>query len=565
MADATLPAQTVQQLGEGWVAVTQAGSSTFYVHEQTNTTTWERPRLAGEACHNFGQALMARYSLTDAAGVTAAAQVLIQSGVGSIEHFEEKVHVDQLSQLPFKRGDALKIKAKRAEAMFKQERDMAAAAAAAAPHRTKSIGSQTSHSSVVLSVRGFDIAAVWTQAVVNAANEASFTDGDAGVSGVLRNACSDVGRAGYYSDVCRQPKTWLVHGAHTVVEQTGYEVPETQVGLQPAGGRLRRCGVRWVLHAVGPRWTQYTEVECQTRQSPQFRHIETMIQDTVWRALSLAVHLGCQSVTIPAISGGIFCHSNTGTGLQEVEQLASREALVAACITWMRREHGAPGTLAEIVLVDHPNPRVGRLDLLVHAFDQCFGAGSQEATSLHARADADVRTDGAGTRFLESQQQKLSTAPPNVSSLSTSTSGALPEGLPKQSGGGGAVGHGRFVFNKTLSTEIGQASARPGGMEAADTGAGSASPLSGSGPATLTDRLISYGIPPSKVEGYVEKLLQCVADRRPPAAYERAVKPTDVMELFDACDLDDLKREIGVTKGHIRVIAKHSPSRLHKG
>ena len=365
LAEMAEPGATVEQLGEGWLAVTKPGTGTFYVHEPTNQTTWERPQLAADrAAQDLALALRARYSLADGAGVGAAAQALVRGGVKSIEHFEQAVGVDQLGQLPFKKGDVLKIKLKREQA--------AAEAAAAAPAlRIETIGS------ITLSVKGFDIAATWTQAVVNAANQQSFTQGDSGVSGVLRNACSEVGQAGDYRDVCYQPKTWLVGGADAVAEQTGEEVAETQVGSQPAGGRLRRCGVEWVLHAVGPRWTQYTEAECQNPQSPQFRHIETMIRDTVGRALSLAAHRGCRSVTIPAISGGIFCHSGWGgpAALQELEQFAAREALVAACVLWMRaaqRGVGPHRTLQEIVLVDHPDESIGRLDLMQRAFDKCL-------------------------------------------------------------------------------------------------------------------------------------------------------------------------------------------------
>jgi hypothetical protein len=36
------------------------------------------------------------------------------------------------------------------------------------------------------------------------------------------------------------------------------------------------------------------------------------------------------------------------------------------------------------------------------------------------------------------------------------------------------------------------------------------------------------------------------------------------MELFDACSLEELKRDIGVKNGHLKQIAKLSPSPRHR-
>ena len=44
---------------------------------------------------------------------------------------------------------------------------------------------------------------------MNAANGRSFTPADGGVSGALRNACSEVGAEGEYQDVCGALKTWV--------------------------------------------------------------------------------------------------------------------------------------------------------------------------------------------------------------------------------------------------------------------------------------------------------------------------------------------------------------------
>eukprot|EP01043_Picozoa_sp_COSAG02_P052250 COSAG02_NODE_5598_length_4199_cov_9.633659_1_plen_629_part_00 len=571
------------------------------------------------ASAELAAALRARYSLTDGDGVAAAAEMLVRGGVMTIEQFERFVPVDHLVQLPFRKGDALKIRLQREQAGEQAE----AWTAAAAPSRRKaSVGS------ITLSVKGFDIAATWTEAVVNAANQQSFTEGDAGVSGVLRNNCSDIGPRGWYQDVCYQPKTCLVDG----VEQTGLEVAETQVGAQPAGGRLRRCGVQWILHAVGPRWTQYTEAECQNPQNPHFRHIETMIRDTVERALALAAHRGCRTVTVPAISGGIFCHSGWGetAGLQELEQLAAREALVAACVMWMRavQHRGVTNTLEQIVLVDHPNPSIGRLDLMDRAFDTCFAKGwqapartvprepepraEQSASAVRMDADTDVpmfvvtaaferRQDtelsvkvgellesGRGPEFETGEAvggwrrvwrpraehlpgwvpmqclQPASTVGASPASPASpgpgragghaSSGGALSEALPPKrvsSTGGGGFGGGGLGFNRTTPPAV------AGG---AGGGAGRVSPS----PEPLVQRLISYGIPASGAEKYVATLAQCAAEKRPPDAYAHAASPKGPTELFDACSLTDLKRDVGIKKGHIQQIAKLSPSPRHR-
>jgi hypothetical protein len=86
---------------------------------------------------------------------------------------------------------------------------------------------------------------------VNAANGRSFTPADGGVSGALRNACSEVGAEGEYQDVCGALKTWVDPEKGVC---TGHEIPVTQVAPQQAGGALRRLGVQQIYHAVGPRW-----------------------------------------------------------------------------------------------------------------------------------------------------------------------------------------------------------------------------------------------------------------------------------------------------------------------
>ena len=366
--------QEVIELGEGWVSVRETvppGQPPFYVHNPSKRTQWEKPSIgdpvkAIDPVKALAGALSAKYSLTDNKTVTAAAKQLIQNGVCTVEQFEERVPTLQLDQLRLKKGDEKKIMFKRLEAKAAEERAHAEAARSAPVTRSDTIGA------ITVSVKGVDIAAAWTEAVVNAANGRSFTDGDAGVSGVLRDACSEVGRGGWFADVCNQPKSCLTDGG---AEQSGLEVDETQAALQPAGGRLSRCGVRWVIHAVGPQWTQYTEQQCQDPNGPHFKHVTTMIWRTIHRSLTIAAHKGCRSIIIPAISGGIFTHQGQwgASPLSELEQAKAREILVGAALEWAKGP-GVGSSLTQIVLVDHPDPSIGRLDLVERGFDVCKSA-----------------------------------------------------------------------------------------------------------------------------------------------------------------------------------------------
>ncbi|KNC55719.1 uncharacterized protein AMSG_11181 [Thecamonas trahens ATCC 50062] len=209
--------------------------------------------------------------------------------------------------------------------------------------------------SVVEVVAG-DIAEEEVDVVINAANSLSFTAMDCGVSGV--------------------------------------SVPSTQAGVQLAEGGLAVRGVRYVVHAVGPIWTDWPVARAT------FAKVVPRIRRTVRRALTAAERVvaaldsvrsqsgragpagdgdrpdtveedvGVEvrddglapggesvmmaSVAVPAISGGIFTHYSATSKIKAAEQMAARTAVVEAVMRWLarRRENGTSRHVWNIRLVD---------------------------------------------------------------------------------------------------------------------------------------------------------------------------------------------------------------------
>ncbi len=96
-----------------------------------------------------------------------------------------------------------------------------------------------------------DISTTRCAAVVNAANQLSFKPMDGGVSGALRRAC-----AGMAAPIVDAPKRWWDDEG---VEHVDAKLPVTQAGVQAVapGCALHEQGVRVVVHAVGPNWSDY--------------------------------------------------------------------------------------------------------------------------------------------------------------------------------------------------------------------------------------------------------------------------------------------------------------------
>ena len=203
-----------------------------------------------------------------------------------------------------------------------------------------------------------DIGRSVTDGVINAANEASFTPMDGGISGALRAACAPDDVIGkekiIYSDECFE------------VPSKSKRVGICHAGAQSAAGKLEAQGVKWIIHAVGPRWSDHPPTE------EVFATVRPQIRETVVRALRCADRVGCVSVTVPALSGGIFTHHGVPPSFKQREQVAAREELIAGISSYCagaakhERESGASTShLREIVLIDlpasHPMSCVGLL------------------------------------------------------------------------------------------------------------------------------------------------------------------------------------------------------------
>ena len=100
-------------------------------------------------------------------------------------------------------------------------------------------------------------------------------------------------------------------------------------------GRLRSQGVEWIVHALGPAWQNY-----DARSPDFFPAVAEQIRRTVFAALVVTEQLRATGVTLPAISGGIFCHQPfdaASRGLNHKEQLIARRQLlqVTLPVVWV--------------------------------------------------------------------------------------------------------------------------------------------------------------------------------------------------------------------------------------
>lgn len=176
-----------------------------------------------------------------------------------------------------------------------------------------------------LVIEQIDIALATTAVVVNAANASSFTRHDAGVSGALREACAPDQTAAVHA-----PRYQYDLAGQAVL--TPHPLKEGGVRFQQAYGRLRSQGVEWIVHALGPAWQDYNP-----RSPDFFPAVGQQINRTVFGALVVAEQLRATGVTLPAISGGIFCHQAfdaASRALNAKEQLTARRQLLQATIDW---------------------------------------------------------------------------------------------------------------------------------------------------------------------------------------------------------------------------------------
>lgn len=182
------------------------------------------------------------------------------------------------------------------------------------------------------------------QAVVNAANSNSFTTGDGGISGALRDAMypkevykrcmqiknnkipqQDVVSTLQRIQIAKEHSPFQVCGVSKyltsdVNKKSAKIISETQAAWQQTTGYLRESGVQYVIHAVGPDWTNYENFsDCVSR-------IRTTIENT----MTLAKNLTVDSIVFPVISGGIFCHSEKT--LRDRERNTAQEILIQVIV-----------------------------------------------------------------------------------------------------------------------------------------------------------------------------------------------------------------------------------------
>lgn len=183
-----------------------------------------------------------------------------------------------------------------------------------------------------------DITAMQVDVIVNAANSLSFTPMDGGVSGALRNACGP-------AIVTKQEKVWWTEEG---VEMKSVKLPTTQAGVQPTAGGLKDRGVQFIVHAVGPTWTDYSMADDPAFFIPCCQRIKK----TVTRALHACSRVRGKTCALPAISGGIFTHWKYGEDIKDREQRAARRAVLEAVIAWARRQERLRGQTVETADMD---------------------------------------------------------------------------------------------------------------------------------------------------------------------------------------------------------------------
>jgi O-acetyl-ADP-ribose deacetylase (regulator of RNase III) len=205
------------------------------------------------------------------------------------------------------------------------------------------------------------------QAVVNAANSESFIPGDDGISGALRDAmysrpiyqgCVKMKHAGTLEDE-RQSLDARIKLAkmHSDAEnpvcgsmkylKTTFDISsqvklltETQAAWEPTKGYLKASGVEFVIHAVGPKWTN---------PKYQFEQCASKLKETIKNALALAESLQVTSIAFPLISGGIFCHPHDP--LREQEQAKAQEVLLEVILAHVKKTN-QQSTLKNIFIVE---------------------------------------------------------------------------------------------------------------------------------------------------------------------------------------------------------------------
>ena len=85
-----------------------------------------------------------------------------------------------------------------------------------------------------------------------------------------------------------------------------------------------------------------------------FAQVAPRIRATVTAALECASRLGARSLTLPALSGGIFTHKpfdDESRHLHTMEQRIARSELVGAIFDWAEKQGGTKTSIESVVIV----------------------------------------------------------------------------------------------------------------------------------------------------------------------------------------------------------------------
>ena len=260
-----------------------------------------------------------------------------------------------------------------------------------------------------------DIAMSSTQAVVNAANSNSFTKDDEGVSKALRKAAGGEAADRVHKELLDGKGN--VHTVHVNLKTPTREkpftfIPELFAGVQRVeAGVLKDRGVKYIIHAVGPKWTK------EDGSTKSLQLMQQQIERTYLRALDVCVWKGVKSVTIPLISTGSFARD--AKERLEIEEITiintSTQALFNVLTTHLRDERSSLERVNIVVIDEQTYGLVkSHFDTFVSlpsVWQRQIGAdaGTQSAvrrkkvmsnmaTALkRAAADRDLAIDPAGT------------------------------------------------------------------------------------------------------------------------------------------------------------------------
>jgi O-acetyl-ADP-ribose deacetylase (regulator of RNase III) len=235
-----------------------------------------------------------------------------------------------------------------------------------------------------------EITDVHADAVVNAANGNSFTTGDHGISGRLRDLMYPRGiKKGQSEEEDEKVITTMKNvysGEKNVPRKT---VGETKAGVQVAAGQLLE-NYKYVIHAVGPKWNdeEHTKLSFSTGKGKLDR--------TIRNVFHAADGLNIKSIVLCIISGGIFCHdAKLFPKVNAEEKTAARQVLVDSIyVHCMQSDRSKTPRLEKIAVFEYDNKTPEASRLLKETIDML--TQKLGASAAVEGGEADAEDDGKG-------------------------------------------------------------------------------------------------------------------------------------------------------------------------